>query len=95
MLPPVRQALLADPALDARRLYVDDLVYDADALRRVIDVFGASQVMAGTDYPFAIMDDNPAGSIAALGADPDLCRALRGGNARRWLGLQAQPDTSA
>ena len=43
--------------------------------------------MAGSDYPFAIMDTDPAGSIAALGVDVVTVQALRGGNARRWLGV--------
>ena len=67
--------------------YYDNLVYDADTLRRLIAVFGASQLMAGSDYPFAIMDTDPAGSIAALGLDPATAQALRGGNARCWLGV--------
>jgi hypothetical protein len=32
------------------------------------------------------MDDDPAGSIEALAADPALRQALRAGNAQRWLG---------
>jgi len=70
----------------ARRLYIDDLVYDTATLRRLIEVFGGDRVMAGTDYPFVIMDDDPAGSIEALAADPALRQALRAGNAQRWLG---------
>lgn len=87
-LPPVRDALEDDPLDAARRMYYDDLVYDDATLRRLIDVFGVSQVLAGTDYPFAIMDRDPAGSIDALGADPVIRRALRSGNARRWLALE-------
>jgi aminocarboxymuconate-semialdehyde decarboxylase len=87
-VPPVRDAIAADPAEQARRLYVDDLVYDADTLRRLVQVFGADRVMAGSDYPFTIMDDDPAGSIAAPGFDAVTRRALRGANARRWLGLE-------
>lgn len=87
----LREVMPADPRATARRLFVDDLVYDAAALRRVIDVFGPQQVMAGTDYPFAIMDEDPAGSLQALHLDPATHAALRGGNARRWLGLDAGP----
>lgn len=87
-VPPVRDALADDPFELAQRLYVDDLVYDTATLHRLVDVFGAEQVMAGTDYPFTIMDEDPAGSIDALAADPALRRALRAGNARRWLGLE-------
>jgi aminocarboxymuconate-semialdehyde decarboxylase len=87
-LPRVRDMLTGDPLEQARRMYFDDLVYEAGALSRLIEVFGGSQIMAGSDYPFAIMDDDPSGSIEALGADADLRRALRCGNARRWLGQE-------
>ena len=89
VLPAVREVLGADPLLGARRMYYDDLVYDADALRRLVDLFGIGQLLAGSDYPFAIMDQDPAGSIAALGLEAAAQAALRGGNARRWLGLAA------
>lgn len=84
---PVREALAGDPFELARRLYVDDLVYDSATLRRLLEVFGGDRVMAGTDYPFVIMDEDPAGSIDALDVDPGLRQALRAGNASRWLGL--------
>jgi len=68
-------------------MYYDDLVYDAATIHRLIDVFGATQVMAGTDYPFSIMDADPAKRLASLGVPADVLRLLRGENARRWLGL--------
>lgn len=85
-VPPVREALARDPLEDLRRLWIDDLVYDAATLRHIVQVFGADRVMAGTDYPFSIMDEDPAGRIDEVGFDEDTRRALRGGNARRWLG---------
>ena len=84
-LPPRRDALADDPLLLAQRLYCDDLVYDAATIHRLVEVFGASQVMAGTDYPFAIMDDDPAGRIASLQFTPEQAQQLRCGNAERWL----------
>jgi len=89
----VRDVLPADPAEAVRRFYVDDLVYDTATLARLVDVFGVQRVLAGSDYPFVIMDDDPAGSIEALVAQGTLDAAqralLRGGNARRWLGEAA------
>ena len=87
VMPALRDALAGDPLEAARRMYYDDLVYDTATLRRLVELFGAGQVMAGSDYPFAIMDPDPAGSIASLGDDTPLRQALRGNNARRWLGL--------
>ena len=87
VLPQVREALADDPLDLARRAYYDNLVYDSATLRRLIEVFGGSQILAGTDYPFAIMDDDPTGSIASQGVDKVLRHALRAGNARSWIGL--------
>lgn len=84
---PVRDRIELDPAQAARRMYYDDLVYDGPTLRWLIDVFGDTQVMAGTDYPFTIMDPDPAGRLDALGLEPAALQRLRGGNARRWLAL--------
>lgn len=87
-VPPVRDLLPHDPLDDVRRLWVDDLVYDAATLRHLVATFGADRVMAGTDYPFTIMDADPAASILAGGFDEGTQSALRSGNARRWLGLE-------
>jgi aminocarboxymuconate-semialdehyde decarboxylase len=86
VLPPVRDALAGDPLTEARRLWIDDLVYDAATLRHLVAVFGVDRVMAGSDYPFSIMDAEPAASIDAASFDAATRAALRAGNARRWLG---------
>ena len=85
-MPPLKALLPEEPAASARRLWIDDLVYDVATLRHLVAVFGSERVMCGTDYPFAIMDTDPVGSIAAGGFDTAVQAALRGGNARRWLG---------
>lgn len=89
-LPPVHDALADDPLALAQRMYYDDLVYDAATIHRLIAVFGASQVLAGTDYPFSIMDDDPAGRIAELQLPSAVAQQLRAGNAERWLGTPLQ-----
>lgn len=87
-LPPVRDVLHGTDPLDtARCFYVDDLVYDAQAIGQLIEVFGVSQVMVGSDYPFAIMDADPAARVQSLSLPADAMIALQAGNARRWLAL--------
>jgi aminocarboxymuconate-semialdehyde decarboxylase len=88
-LPAVRNALPSDPTSTARRMYFDDLVYDAASIHRLIDVFGASQILVGSDYPFAIMDDAPADRVESLNLPIEARAMLRSLNARRWLGLEA------
>ncbi len=88
-LPPVRGAIAADPTSVARRMYFDDLVYDAATIHRLIDLFGRSQIMVGSDYPFSIMDGDPAARIESLNLADETLAMLSSGNARRWLGLEA------
>lgn len=85
-IPPVRKVMAESPRDLARRLYIDDLVYDATTLQHLLHVYGVTQVMAGTDYPFPILDRQPAHRITALGLDADTERLLRQDNAWRWLG---------
>ena len=69
----------------ARKLFVDDLVYDRQTIQVLLATYGEGQVMAGTDYPFAILDKEPAQRIDDLSLDDATTRLLRHDNALRWL----------
>ena len=70
------------------RFYVDSAVYDARALRLLIDVMGEDRVMVGTDYPFPLGEAHMGALARALPGLSDQARAgLLAGNARRFLGL--------
>jgi aminocarboxymuconate-semialdehyde decarboxylase len=84
-MPHVRKLMEQSPRDMARKLFVDDLVYDGTALQYLLATYGNTQVMAGTDYPFAIMDREPAARIDGLGLDEATTRLLRHDNALRWL----------
>jgi aminocarboxymuconate-semialdehyde decarboxylase len=86
-VPAIRDAIPQAPSAYARKLYYDDLVYDARTLNFIIERFGASQIMIGTDYPFNVQDKDPLGSLAAAGLDEARAKLLREDNARRFLGL--------
>ncbi|WP_296950582.1 amidohydrolase family protein [uncultured Massilia sp.] len=87
VFPALREAMPLSPSAQARRLYYDTLVFDAPTLRHLVDRFGASQLMIGTDYPFAFHDPRPVESIAAAVPDPEVRAALVSANAARFLGL--------
>ena len=53
---------------------------------RLIERFGESRVVVGSDFPFAIADADPVGRIRALGLDARLEDLLFSQNALRWLG---------
>jgi aminocarboxymuconate-semialdehyde decarboxylase len=74
-----------EPVQGARRMFYDNLVYDAAAIHHLLQVFGETQIMVGSDYPFIIMDRDPVERLRSLGLDDDTARALRHGNAMRWL----------
>ena len=86
-LPNISNALHGDPLDAARRMFYDDLVYDAHTIHRLIQVFGSGQIMVETDYPFAIMDSNPDQRLRSLELPDVVVNQLRSGNARRWLNL--------
>jgi aminocarboxymuconate-semialdehyde decarboxylase len=83
-----REAIPVAPVDAARTLYYDDLLYSTTAIRALIETVGEDRVMIGTDYPFAIMDPDPAARVAALGLSATVQEALRWKNAATWLGLE-------
>ena len=102
---PTLQALMPEsPAHIARRLYYDTLVYDAPTLRHLVHMFGPTQLLIGTDYPFEIQETDPLGALAAAHLPPAQLRLLREENARHFLGgadqssspwpCQPQPPTT-
>jgi aminocarboxymuconate-semialdehyde decarboxylase len=87
VFPALRDAMPDSPSDQARRLFYDTLVFDAPTLEHLVDRFGASQLMIGTDYPFAFHDARPVDSIAAAIVDADVRAQLVTHNASRFLGL--------
>ena len=73
------------PTSYAARFFYDNLVYDPTYLNYLSNEFAPGQVFCGTDYPYAIMETDPAGFIAS--AAPEDLAALESGAACRFLGL--------
>jgi len=86
-VPQIRESIPRPPAEYARRFWCDTLTYAARTLHLVLETFGDDKVMIGSDYPFAIRDRDPHGSVDALNAGAALAGAIREGNARRFLGI--------
>ncbi len=87
VFPALREQVADSPRAQARRLFYDTLVFDAPTLRHLVDSFGASQLMLGTDYPFNFHESRPMERLREAGFGDDVVRALASGNARRFLGL--------
>jgi aminocarboxymuconate-semialdehyde decarboxylase len=87
VFPALLDAMPVSPSEQARRLFYDTLVFDAPTLRHLLDRFGDSQLMIGTDYPFAFHDAHPVESIAEAVADPVVRARLVSQNAARFLNI--------
>ena len=69
-----------DPAAAARRLFYDTIVFEPRMLRYLVDSFGASQVILGTDYPFDMGMEDPVAFVERAGLDDaDARRILTNG----------------
>jgi aminocarboxymuconate-semialdehyde decarboxylase len=56
----------SDPKALLRRFYFDSLVFEPQALRYLIDLVGADRIAIGTDAPFDMADEDPAGTLAQV-----------------------------
>lgn len=81
----IRRRVVAIPADYAAGFFYDNLVYDPGYLAYLANVFAPGQVFCGTDYPYAIMETDPAGFVA--NAVLDNPESVRFGAAQRFLGL--------
>lgn len=75
------------PTSQLGRLWYDTVTHDVDALDHLIGRVGASQVVLGSDYPFAIGDLDPVRSVERLGIDRKSRDAILGENAAALLGM--------
>jgi aminocarboxymuconate-semialdehyde decarboxylase len=85
--PKAREALAESPTVTARRFYFDDLVFAPAAIRFLVESYGASQVCLGTDYPFAMGDRDPLGTLEKAGFAAETANAITSLNAKRFLNL--------
>jgi aminocarboxymuconate-semialdehyde decarboxylase len=87
MFPKAKESLAEPPDVIAKRFYYDELVFDPNAVKFLVQQFGASQICLGTDYPFALGDWQPMQTLDKSGLDKSIVAAITSKNARRFLGL--------
>jgi len=87
VLPKAKESLAESPAVYARRFFYDALMFDPATVRIVVESFGGSQVCVGSDYPFAMGDTDPLGTLEKAGLDTGVVEAIKSANARRFLGI--------
>ncbi|MFI0367001.1 amidohydrolase family protein [Actinomadura sp. 1N219] len=75
-----------------RRFHFDTAVFDAAALRRLIEDVGHGNVLLGTDLPFDLADTGAVAAVRGLGLPPEAERAVLGGNAARLVPALTAPS---
>ncbi len=60
----IRKGMGGNPAELARRFWYDTILYSEDSLAFLSNAVGSEQIVVGSDYPFAIMQERP-GEFAA------------------------------
>ncbi len=85
--PECREAVPLPPSAYLRRLHFDTITHDDRALGFLVGAAGVDRVLLGTDHPYDMADQDPAGRVARLGLEPEEQAAVCGGNALRLLRL--------
>jgi aminocarboxymuconate-semialdehyde decarboxylase len=84
------------PGSYLRQIWFDSLVYAPAAVRHLIDVVGARQVVVGTDYPYDMGDYGVHALIDGIAGLTEADRAaILGGNLVALLGLDPAPPRRA
>src|SRR4051794_5401953 len=79
------------PAVTAKRFFYDNVLFDASSVKFLVERFGASQVLVGSDYPFALGEKDPLGLLDKAGLDSQTKNLITSTNAKRFLGLPEAP----
>ena len=81
-----RTIIKKKPTSYLKKFFFDSITFDPQMLRQLIDKFGADHVLMGTDYPYDMGEEDPAGLVNSVPrlsvADKNL---IMGGNAMKLL----------
>lgn len=80
---------LADPEAGFRRLYMDSVLFDPEALRFLLSRTEPDRLLLGSDYPFPIGDPAPRRVIEDAGLPPAAVSAILGDTAAALFALDA------
>jgi aminocarboxymuconate-semialdehyde decarboxylase len=91
MVQKTKESLPESPAVTAKRFFYDNVLFDPGSVKFLVERFGASQVLVGSDYPFALGEKDPLGQLDKAGFDSQTKNLIASANARRFLGLPEAP----
>lgn len=78
--PEAREKCPRSPENYLKNIYFDTITHWPAALQFLVEQFGSSQVMLGTDYPYDMADPAPGDTIKALDLTPDARESIASGN---------------
>ena len=81
------EAMPEPPEVYARRFFYDCVVFDPRLVRLLIESYGGSQILVGSDYPFNMGEPDPVGLLERSGLDVATVAAIMQDNAARFLGI--------
>jgi len=76
------------PSSYLSKIWFDTVVHDPAAVRHLVDVAGASQVVLGSDYPFDMGLDEPVEFVRSADLPDEISERILVGNAERLLGTK-------
>jgi aminocarboxymuconate-semialdehyde decarboxylase len=85
----LKEALPHEPLRYAKRFYYDAIVFEPATLRFMTQIYGTSQIVLGSDYPFALGEPDPVAFLERCGLNAGSESAILRGNAARFLNLAA------
>lgn len=77
---------MSSPSDQAAKLFFDSNVYDPAQLAVIANRMAPGRVMTGTDYPYPIMQEDPAGYLQSAGLSAETLDSVSHRAARLFLG---------
>jgi aminocarboxymuconate-semialdehyde decarboxylase len=87
MTPKALEHMPQAPDVYARRFFYDCVVFDPKLVHLLIESYGATQILIGSDYPFAMGEGDPVGLLERTQLDAATFKAITETNAQRFLGV--------
>lgn len=76
------------PADYARRFYYDTLLFDARAVRYLLEIIGPSRLLVGTDYPYMGMELPVGKTLSSMGLAPAELEDITWRNCFQFLNME-------
>jgi aminocarboxymuconate-semialdehyde decarboxylase len=86
-IPKFSELLQESPISTARRAFYDLVVFEPVVVRMLVELFGASQLLVASDYPFGPYERSPVDLLRRAGLSEADTMTITQLNAPRYLGL--------